>query len=148
MSDREDIYDLMVRYGRGLDTNDIELLKTCFTEDAVVDFTEVVNKKVSGWKDISEFYRNGLQPMEGAHHFSNFTFDIDTDKGAYSCYLIVYHWPRGTEPTPETLFSAGTCYRNRVVRTEAGWRICFASQKWMWRSGAASVIQHFEGSNS
>jgi len=39
ISDRFEISDLLTRYTRAIDTKDFELLDTCFTPDAFVDYT-------------------------------------------------------------------------------------------------------------
>ena len=95
LADRARIYDLMVRYGRANDTADLELVRTCFTDDLVA---EVVpwTERFEGLEAFLESWTRGMAAFHSTHHFSNFTFEVDGDEGAYSCLLIGQHWARGT----------------------------------------------------
>ena len=142
MTDREQIYDLMIRYGRAVDDHDVGLLRTCFTDDVIVDYKGAMDRPREGLEDFVDFFHSGLTSMGCTHHYSNFTFDIDGDTGSYSCLAIAQHWPRGAGMAGGPFVMAGTRYRNSVRRTADGWRICHARQEGLWLEGDVSVISH------
>jgi ketosteroid isomerase-like protein len=74
-SDREQIYDLMVRYGQANDTRDVDLLHTCFTDDVVAEYP--FSGTVEGLGELAATWRRGVAPISTTHHFTNFTFAVD-----------------------------------------------------------------------
>ncbi|WP_333606150.1 nuclear transport factor 2 family protein [Novosphingobium sp.] len=67
MTDREEIYDLMIRYGRAVDMRDVALLRTCFTDDVIVDYKGAMDRPRIGIEDFVAFFRSGLSSLEGVH---------------------------------------------------------------------------------
>jgi hypothetical protein len=146
LNDREQIYDLMVRYGRANDTNDVDLLKSCLTDDIVADFP--LSGHVEGIDAVAEIWLQGVLPMNTTHHFTNFSFDLDGDTGSFSCLLIAQHWPGGTEGTGETpTYLVGGRYDVSVRRTVEGWRASGWKLTILWTSGDASVLEHLTTSH-
>jgi hypothetical protein len=128
MSDRIDISDLLVRYTTALDTRDWDLLHSCFTEDAVVDFDRLGGRK-DGWAEI----RGAAGIVTGfdrtQHMLSNIVITIDTDEAQASSYIQALHVIGG-----EVLIIGGV-YHDRLVRTPAGWRIAHRRLDPVWQSG-------------
>ncbi len=142
MSDREEIYDLMVRYGRATDTHDIELARTCFAADVSAQY-EPFGRPLEDYDALMTSWIEGLEPIQTSHHFSNFTYEIDGNDGSYSCLLIAQHWPRGTEAFGDTpMYIVGARYDNRVRRTPEGWRITRLHLRTLWGSGDPDVLGH------
>lgn len=142
MSDREEIYDLMVRYGRATDTHDVDLVRTCFADDVSARY-EPFGGPLDDYDALIRAWIRGLEPIQTTHQFTNFTYDIDGDEGFYSCLLIAQHWPRGMEGFGETpKYTVGARYDNRVRRTREGWRICRLHLLSLWSSGDAEVLGH------
>jgi ketosteroid isomerase-like protein len=143
LSDREQIYDLKVRYGRAVDSCDAALMRSCFTEDATWRYDPIgaQGPLMTGWDAFAVFWTQMQAPMNCTHHFSNFTIEIDGDEAAYSCLLLAQHWPRGADFSGETaLFTVGGRYDSRARRTDAGWRICEHRETTLWQQGDASKI--------
>jgi hypothetical protein len=122
ISDRIQIEDLLIRYTVALDTKDWNLLDTCFTPDAHVDYTASGGikgpySKARGWleKALAAF------PMT-QHFIGNSTVEIDGDTARTRTYLIN---PMGF-PKPDGglhIFTVGAYYNDRLVYTDDGWRI-------------------------
>ena len=148
MTDREQIEDLMIRYGRSNDTRDPELLRTCVTDDIVALYEPFVGP-VRGWENFVASWLAGIAPLGGTHHFSNFTFDVDGDVGAYTCLVFAAHWPRDAAlSTDMPLFLTGARYENDVRRTDDGWRITHIHLMTQWMTGDAGVVGHFRGTDA
>ena len=137
-SDREQLYDLKVRYGRAVDTFDTDLIRSCFTDDITLRYDPIdgEGQLMRGWADFSVFWEKMQPPMQCTHQFTNFTFDIHGDDAAYSCLLLAQHWPRGADFSgPVPLFLVGGRYDSRARRTKDGWRIYEHREKTFWTSG-------------
>ena len=82
MSDRFEIQDLLVGYCYAVDDKDFDALDQYFTEDAVIDYSEMVGVKGS-LADIKAFLRASLGPIPMAQHAvmtTQYKFDGDTPK--------------------------------------------------------------------
>ena len=128
MSDRSDISDLLVRYATALDTRDWDLLDSCFTEDAVVDYGRLGGRR-EGWAAI----RSAVAFIAGfdrtQHLLSNFVITIDADEAQSSSYV------HGQHVIGREVLTVGGVYRDRIVRTPAGWRIAHRSLDPVWQTG-------------
>ena len=122
ISDRIEIGDLLVRYTVAIDKKDWNLLDTCFTPDADVDYTESGGAK-GKYPEVRAWLEKALAPFPMTVHFiSNTTVEIDGDRAKARTYVIN---PMGF-PKPDGglhLFTVGGYYNDELVRTEDGWRI-------------------------
>jgi hypothetical protein len=122
ISDRIQIDDLLTRYTVAIDTKDWNLLDTCFTPDARVDYTQ--SGGIQGaYPDVRQWLEKalGLFPMT-QHFISNSTVEFDGDTATVRTYVIN---PMGF-PTPGgglQIFTVGAYYNDELVYTEDGWRI-------------------------
>lgn len=142
-TDREQIYDLKVRYGRAVDTYDTALMRSCFTEDVTLRYDPIGGEGLlmRGWDEFSIFWTQMQESMQCTHLFTNFTFNIDADDAAYSCLLLAQHWPRGADfSSPVSLFTVGGRYDSRARRTQNGWRIYEHRERTLWQRGDAQAI--------
>lgn len=148
LTDRQQIYDLQVRYGRCVDTHDHDgLIRTCYTDDVVVQYDPVggQGRPLVGWDEFVRVWDNNWPPpWDNFHQFTNFTFEIDGDEGAYSCLGLAQHWPRKADFSGHVpLFTVGLRYENRVRRTRDGWRIVRQHNITLWTSGDPQVCAQF-----
>ena len=80
ISDRIEINDLLIRYTRAIDTKDYELLDSCFTPDAHVDYTSAGGiagdyPKVRAWLEAA------LAPFPvTVHALANSVVEIDGER--------------------------------------------------------------------
>ena len=79
--DRAEISDVFHRYATGLDTRDWELLRTCFIDDMVADFSaiwpEMVLHGVDEWLTAAKNLITGMDATQ--HIITNHTHDIEGD---------------------------------------------------------------------
>jgi hypothetical protein len=117
MTDREEIFDLTVRYATAIDTRQYGLLATVFTAEADLDYGVVGH-----WKSAAEIVEFMDAAHVGAEHtlhrMSNQAITIDGDTATVRTYvdaLILFPGGAGANPSGY--------YDDVAVRTSEGWRI-------------------------
>ncbi|HET7883402.1 MAG TPA: nuclear transport factor 2 family protein [Acetobacteraceae bacterium] len=90
MDDRQQIYDLFVRYTTALDAGDVETIVGCFTEDGALESPAVgVYSGRDGIRAFAErfaqFHARGAQLR---HFISNFAIEVAGDEAHATCYLL------------------------------------------------------------
>ena len=128
MSDRFEIQDLLVGYCYAIDNKDFESLDQFFTDDAVIDYSEMVGVKGS-LPAIKAFLEASLGPIPMAQHAvstTQYKFDGDTCETRTVCYnpMVV----PGDDGEPQTIFF-GLWYIHQFRRTQQGWRISSLYEK-------------------
>jgi len=122
ISDRIQIGDLLTRYAAAIDTKDWNLLDTCFTPDAQVDYTTSGGTK-GAYPEVRQWLEKALSLFPMTMHFiSNSTVTLDGDKARSRTYVIN---PMGFPKDDGSLhmFTVGAYYVDELVRTDDGWRI-------------------------
>jgi 3-phenylpropionate/cinnamic acid dioxygenase small subunit len=122
ISDRLEIQDLLTRYTRAIDTKDYNLLDTCFTPDAWVDYTSSGGTK-GKYPEVRAWLEKALAPFPAMMHaIGNVTLELEGDRARARTYVIN---PMGF-PKPDGslhVFTVCAHYVDQLVRTRAGWRI-------------------------
>lgn len=122
ISDRLEINDLLTRYTVAIDTKDWGLLDTCFTPDAHVDYTTSGGVK-GPYSEVRAWLEKALAAFPVTMHLiSNSTVQLAGDAASSRTY--VYN-PMGlpAEGGGYRFFTVGAYYVDKLVRTDAGWRI-------------------------
>ncbi len=123
ISDRIEINDLLTRYTVAIDTKDWSLLDSCFTPDAHLDYTSAPGGVKGAYPEVRQWLEKALAPFPMTVHFiSNSTVELAGDAARARTYVLN---PMGF-PNPDGslhIFTVGAFYVDRLVRTEAGWRI-------------------------
>ena len=118
-ADGAEIGELMVRYATAVDTRDWDLLRACFTDDAVTDYEDV-----GAWTTASAL----VSFMEAAHvgfgrsnhMISNLSVSVDGDRArarSYGHAVLTF-----LDARAGWVEVVGT-YDDALVRTPEGWRI-------------------------
>jgi hypothetical protein len=122
ISDRIAINDLLTRYTVAIDKKDYNLLDTCFTPDADVDYTTSGGTK-GKYPEVRKWLEGALSVFPITMHFiSNSVVEIDGDKATARTYVInpmVFVNPDESQH----IFTVGAYYNDKLVYTEDGWRI-------------------------
>jgi len=122
ISDRLEIQDLMNRYAQVVDFRDWERLGEVFAPDATADYTPTGGPS-GPHRDVMAWLDRALAPWPvNLHAVTNLTIDFDGAQGAASrCYFTA---PMAAGPVgAQVALINGGYYDDRLVRTEAGWRI-------------------------
>lgn len=139
-TDREQIQDLMIRYGRTIDAKNLMGLRQCFTTDAIVSFGPFA-ADLKGGDALEAFMRHTLDRLDATHHlFMNFVVDVEADQGVFTCSVIAQHIVSGAAGGP--LFTVGGDYRNDALRTTDGWKMTRMVFKPIWTDGNQTLVEH------
>ena len=123
LMDEKEIVDVMNAYTTALDTRDWEMLADCMAPDGEADFGNLAGVGVlDSPQALVDLCRASLQDLRATQHLQgNYTVSVDGDTALASCYLQASHFQEGL-PGGDT-FVVWAKYRDRFVRTEAGWKI-------------------------
>ncbi|SFR90903.1 nuclear transport factor 2 family protein [Sphingomonas jatrophae] len=122
LSDFEDIRTLKHRYYRGIDTADVALLDTLFTDDVTVDYRGGDYRvTVSGRADMVEFLANSFHSgFVGMHHGHMPDLTLTGDDTAEGIWYLEDIAIR----LEQNIFTIGSAiYRDRYVRQDGRWKI-------------------------
>jgi len=138
LADRAAIEDVVVRYFYAYDAGDLDLLATCFTDDATAEFGGV--KVDGGGRGISAFLRGAGGPRvvtNASHYVSNVRIELEGDVATVDCYAISCRSdPAGASP----MQMRGLRYRDRFARgSDGGWRIADRVHTAVWQASAPGV---------
>lgn len=123
IADRLEIDDLLTRYATAVDTKDWELYATCFTPDAAIDYTSSGGIK-GALPDVKAWLAQIMPTFPMTQHLVvNRVITISGDTAA--CRSCLFN-PMGLSDESDglMLFFEGGYYRDKLVRTPDGWRIC------------------------
>ena len=122
ISDRMEISDLLSRYSHAIDFRDWDALDDVFTPDAAIDYAETGGAKGS-YAEIKAWLPGALERFPRYQHMIATTkLDLEGDSARARTVLfnpMVYKGEGGAEQ----VFFIGLWYRDRLVRTDKGWRI-------------------------
>ena len=128
MSDRFEIQDLLVGYCYAVDDRDYDALNQFFTEDAIIDYSEMVGVRGS-LSEMKEFLRGSLKAIPMVQHAVMTTqYKI---AGDHAETRTVCHNPMvvpGDDGAPQAIFF-GLWYIHTFRRTDSGWRIASLYEK-------------------
>lgn len=136
LADRAQIADLFTKLGCYLDEHRFDELHELFTED-------VVGTTPGGTQQgrdalVAQARRNHEDYDRLTHQFTSVLVDVDGDAGTIRAY-VTGSFGHETEPRPERVITG--LYRNKVVRTPAGWRISELTVEPKFRVEAAVTAQ-------
>jgi 3-phenylpropionate/cinnamic acid dioxygenase small subunit len=138
IADRLAIADVLYRYATALDTRDWELLREVFMPDAVTEYEGDVGSFTGVDQTIAivSEYLGGYDATQ--HLISNIVVDVDGDVAQSTCYLHAEHYMTNQRIGGNTLEIGGT-YRDRLVRTDGGWRIAHRYLAVTWTEGNLGI---------
>lgn len=140
MSDRFEIQDLLVGYCYAVDDRDFDALDRYFTEDAIIDYREMI-PVMGSLPVIKAFLRESLAPVPMFQHaISTTQYRIDGERAESRS---VCHSPMvvaGDDGVAQTMF-LGLWYIHEFRRTPDGWRITSLREK---KCYAHNVPEHIK----
>ena len=137
LADRAAVVDVCVRYARALDRRDWDLLATCFTPDAVVDFDGM--DRIEGAAALVAVCRSVLEPLSVSQHLlGTHHVEVDGDRARSECYLHAQHVR--AELAPDDKYVIAGTYVDALVRTADGWRITHRRLAAAWAQGNPAVV--------
>jgi 3-phenylpropionate/cinnamic acid dioxygenase small subunit len=126
--DRLAISDVLIRYATALDGRDWELLASCFTDDATLDYD---TSGTFGRDAFVEHCRAGLARMKATQHcVTNHVISTDGDRAHSTSYVIAQHVREN-----DVTFTLGGTYSDDLMRAGTEWRIASRRFVTSWRAG-------------
>ena len=125
--DRRDIEDVVLRYCRGIDRRDRDLVRACYHPDAIDDhgsFRGTVGEFIE-W--VFRLLGRYSQTM---HFVGNVLVDLEGDVAAAETYGIAFH--RSDEDKPQLNLMTGFRYLDRFEKRAGTWRIATRTAVTEW----------------
>lgn len=135
IGDRLEIGDVLIRVGTALDTHDPQLLVSCFTGDAVLQFDQ------SAPSSPAEFAQRArrLRDLAAVQHIiTNIAVELGEDRARSRCYVLVME-AHGQAAGHRTLMTGGV-YADELTRTPDGWRISERRFTSLWAVAGTDVV--------
>jgi hypothetical protein len=126
VADLTEIREVLTRYAYAIDFGDAEVLNTCFTEDAVVELSGLPDEaghagRGEGRAQLGHMLAHGFAANRGhSRHWVLPVLILATTEGATAITYLTVIRP-GEFPQTGILMTG--IYHDRLVRTDAGWRI-------------------------
>jgi len=118
LADRAAIQDLMLRYARGVDRKDLDLVASCFTAGASYEgalATGTITDALARLRDRMARYERTM------HVVGNQLIELNGDTASSETYAVAYH--RLTEDGTAKLLTVGVRYLDDLARDGEQWRI-------------------------
>jgi ketosteroid isomerase-like protein len=142
IEDRQALEDVLIRYCTAVDSlSDMNLLLSCFTEDAVLDLGGIGLPKFVGHAAIRGFFDRVFTDMTHHAHFnSNFAVKSLTDNAA-SCTAYVMGMGNSRDGNSVLVY---VFYMLDFARTPSGWKICKFAERAMMPQPESLMAIHGE----
>ena len=126
ISDRLRINDLLVTYAAALDARDWDLVRTVFTDDAVLDYS-VFGGPRGSVDEAVEWLAKALARVRVTQHLiTNVLVQLGSDTAEVTSAVFN---PLGTETD---VVLVGGSYHDRIERTADGWLIAERKAEFAW----------------
>jgi hypothetical protein len=139
---KQEIAEVVLRYCRGVDRLDFDLVRSCYHPDGIDHHT--------GFEGDADSYvawlRTGLPRFDGTMHLvGNQLIEVDGDDALSETYGTAHHWGAPLDD-PGLNFTSGFRYVDRMARRDGDWRIAerWAVREWT-RSVPAETVRPKEG---
>lgn len=126
--DRQEIHDVLVKYARGVDRGDADLVAAAYHPDAVEDHGGTFKGPAS---DYVEMLREVLpNAPRMSHIITNIIIELDGDKALTECYFLTF----SRRETREDSFDSFTLARaiDNFEKRDGAWRIAHRRIAWEW----------------
>jgi SnoaL-like domain len=140
ISDRMEIEGVLIRYTRGIDTGEWDLLDTVFTPDAEIDYTESggiadTYPAVKSWlaEVLPAFFPKRMHSLAQIA----ITFPGDGEGRDEALATAYFHNPMPMDDGHggEKLVEFGGIYHHTMTRTPDGWRSRRLHEEVVWKRG-------------
>jgi len=140
MWDRQEISDVMLRFGRGLDLHDWDLYASTLHDPFEVDFFDLTGMPAATTTPAvwARFASACLEPLQVVHRYTNFHIQLDGDAASG----VFYHVSRHRKPNKhgQDHYTQYGWYENQFRRTGDGWKITVLKHTFQWCDGNPTLI--------
>jgi hypothetical protein len=127
--DKQAIYKVIVRYCRGIDRLDMELVRSCYHPGAVDHHTGFEGER----DGFVAWVESALRRLVGTMHLvGNHLVEIDGDVARSETYCTAFHLADPSDPAAGSI-TTGIRYVDRFERRAGDWRIAerVALREWL-----------------
>jgi hypothetical protein len=137
--DEREIEKVLLRYCRGIDRLDIELLRSAFHSDAIFEISMFSGSAQDFCNGLEEFTRAGKYGLT-QHRLSNVLIELDGDHAKSESYCVAHH---ADVPFEGGLIDlrVGVRYADRLERRGGQWKIANRKVIYDWNQTAPSSAQ-------
>lgn len=122
VADKLGINEALDDYARGIDSKDWDLVLSCFTENAELDYS-AFGGPVGGAQDVVDWISTSVSAFAMTqHHITNRHITLDGDEAVCVSELFAPMGMATDEGKLSMLFTGGS-YDDRLERTPGGWKI-------------------------
>lgn len=123
--DKQALYELAVRYARGIDRRDRELLLSVYHDDAIDEHGAVFS---GGPVAFADWQPEGMRRFEiTTHYIMNTAYRLDGDRAEGELHFIAYHRTTGDDARE---IHVGGRYLDRYERRDGVWKIAHRTLVW------------------
>jgi len=138
------ITQVMLRFGRALDTGDWAAYRSCFTDTLNIDFkrltgSEEVRVDADDWTRFAEHI---LSPVRRHHVYSNFRIELDGETAYALVYMTARHW-KATDLGASDYTQYGW-YDAWFERHSGEWKIARIKHDFQWVEGNNAMFDMAE----
>ena len=124
LADRQAIVEVIDRYATSLDAKDYERFKTCFSEDAVVHYSD----DLVGPEPTAAYAESVLSQYAFTQHLlGNYEITLDGDRASARTYMHASHVTSEGE-----IWVVGGTYIDRFERRDGDWKIVERALEAKW----------------
>jgi SnoaL-like domain len=120
LCDEQEIHHLLLRYARGIDRRDLELVRSCYHPDAT-DQHGSYNGDVEGF--IAHLARNRGTFERTMHFLGNQLIELKGDSAHAETYCVAFHRRAATASAPAADVYLWLRYIDRLERRDGTWKI-------------------------
>jgi hypothetical protein len=137
---RAEIEQVMLDFGRALDTGNWTLYRNCFADRFQVNFERLTgHPEVHVDADLwTRFAKVILSPVRRHHQYSNFSATIDGDRADAIIYMVARHWKATDGGCAE--YVQNGWYENSFARIDGRWKITRLLHTYQWVSGNGGLF--------
>lgn len=124
---KQEIYEVICRYARGIDRLDMGMVRDCYHPDAIDHHTGFTG----GIDDFIAWAEGALRQMDGTMHtLCNHLVELNGDTAVAETYAHTTHWTQNPTKLSHNAVT-GTRYIDRFEKRDGHWRI---AERWATRS--------------
>jgi hypothetical protein len=126
LKDRMDIIEVLSRYAHGIDRRDPILYRSCFADvvDVETSGTSIEQGSADDWAALALRAVGIFEVTQ--HTITDHLVTLAGDEATCVANLQALHW------NPDGSLLVGGYYTNRLVRTDAGWKISRLEMSVTW----------------
>jgi hypothetical protein len=136
VADRIAILDLLTQYWMHVDRRVWEPVKAIFVPGTLVDYSELmpIGDAVPAEEVVDRIAAAIDIYAVTVHNMGNCEVSVDADTATAESVIVAHHVYKDPERQEGRMPVAGLRYRDRLVRTDAGWRIQHRRATTDWRA--------------